>query len=135
MHAGGCACGAVRLRCTAPPLHASYCHCADCRRQTGAPVTVFVGFDPAAVHFESAPRTRHCAPHVRRGFCPACGSPMAYADDRLADAIYLLAGVFDDPGFIRPQCHAWTREALAWLDIADGLPRYPGFSRPRPGSG
>jgi hypothetical protein len=33
---GGCVCGAVRYRLTAPPLIVHACHCRDCQKQTGS---------------------------------------------------------------------------------------------------
>jgi hypothetical protein len=33
---GGCACGAVRHRLTAPPLIVHACHCRDCQKMTGS---------------------------------------------------------------------------------------------------
>ena len=39
LHTGGCRCGAVRFEASADPHHVSYCHCKDCRRASGAPVS------------------------------------------------------------------------------------------------
>jgi hypothetical protein len=33
---GGCACGAVRYRLTAPPLIVHAYHCRDCQKMTGS---------------------------------------------------------------------------------------------------
>src|SRR5690606_37198555 len=43
-HTSGCRCGAVRFEASAEPHQVSYCHCSDCRRASGAPVSAFVGF-------------------------------------------------------------------------------------------
>src|SRR5260370_9701527 len=37
---GGCACGAMRYRLTAPPLIVNACHCRDCQRLTGGAFAV-----------------------------------------------------------------------------------------------
>lgn len=128
---GGCACGRIRFRCSEEPFFAGYCHCADCRRHTGAPVSLFAGFREDQVTWSGQPAHRQSSAHVRRSFCPECGSPLTYEDDRLPGDVYLLAGAFDEPEVLRPQRHSWTSEALTCLHIADDLPRYPRFAKPR----
>jgi hypothetical protein len=128
---GGCACGRVRYRCRSAPFACSYCHCRDCRKVTGAPVTVFVGVAAADLEIDGAPVERAGTAWARRSFCPDCGTPIDYRDSRLPGERYLLAGTLDRPEAVRPTCHAFTDEAVAWLAIADDLPRYPRFSRSR----
>ena len=50
-HTGGCRCGAIRFEAAGEPVHISYCHCGDCRRASGAPLTAFIGFGAADVTF------------------------------------------------------------------------------------
>lgn len=128
---GGCVCGRVRFTCSRPPFRVSYCHCADCRHVTGAPVSVFVGWKTADVHFEGTPIERQSSAQACRLSCGTCGTPFGYRDERLPEELYLLAGTLDAPEKLHPQCHAWTEEALPWLVIDDELPRYPRFSRSR----
>ena len=40
-HSGTCYCGAVELEMSGPPLDMGYCHCANCRKYSGAPVNAF----------------------------------------------------------------------------------------------
>lgn len=131
-YSGRCRCGAYRFQVSADPIQVSYCHCSDCRRATGAPVTVFAGFredqverlgDEAAVH--------RSAPEVERHFCSQCGTPIGYRDLRLPDEIYFYLGLLDEPSRLVPQLHAFESERLAWLDIVDDLPRFERFSRSR----
>lgn len=129
---GRCDCGRCRLRIAAEPFQVSYCHCADCRKATGAPVTVFVGFPERSIVYEGErPECRASSRFVERLFCSACGMPMAYRDNRLEDELYLHVGVLDEPERFEPRLHAWVAEALPWLRIEDDLPRYEGFSRSR----
>lgn len=135
---GGCLCAAVRLRASEPPSWSSYCHCRDCRKASGAPLVVFVGFRSEAVAFEgkSAPSTYASSPRVRRFFCRRCGSPLAYEDARLPGMLYVLIGALDHPERFPPSHHAWSAQRLPWLALDDDLPRHPGFSaqRVKPGN-
>lgn len=131
-HSGGCRCGAVRFEARAEPHHVSFCHCVDCRRASGAPVSAFVGFrtDEASVRGEAL-RSFHNGP-VARSFCGACGSPIAYMDERLGGHVYFMLGVMDRPEDFKPTLHAWVGQQLPFVHMPDGLPRLPGTSVPRP---
>ena len=135
LHTGGCRCGAVRFEASAEPDHVSYCHCGDCRKATGAPVSAFVGFmadevtvtGDALKSFDNGP--------VTRSFCGTCGSPIAYADERIGDRLYFMLGAMDAPQNYKPTLHAYVREQLPFVHMQDGLPRHPGTSVPRPDDG
>lgn len=131
-HTGGCRCGAVRFAATADPHHVSYCHCADCRRATGAPVAAFVGFMAADTSIEGSELRRFENGPVTRSFCGLCGSPISYADARIGDRIYFLLGVMDQPARYKPTLHAHVREQLPFVHMPDGLPRHVKTSVPRP---
>lgn len=125
-HTGHCLCGAVRYRATAAPRWSSYCHCADCRRATGAPVVAYAGFARDSFHFEGTPPARfRSSPGVVRCFCPICGTPLTYEGARWPDEIHLLVGSADRPEALAPQVHVYTRDGIPWLAIADDLPRHP----------
>jgi hypothetical protein len=132
LHTGGCRCGAVRFQASAGPHHISYCHCEDCRKATGAPVSAFVGFMVGEVALEGDALNLHENGPVTRSFCSVCGTPIAYADQRLADRIYFMLGAMDVPADYKPILHAYVREQLPFVHMPDGLPRYPRSSVPRP---
>lgn len=132
MHTGCCRCGAVRFSASAEPHHVSYCHCGDCRRASGAPVSAFVGFMADEVTFSGTPaKTFHNGP-VTRSFCGVCGSPLTYADARLAGRVYFMIGAMDRPEDFPPTCHAHADRQLPYLHITDGLPRHAATTVPRP---
>ena len=56
---GGCLCGAVRYRATAAPLRAVSCHCAMCRRASGAAFLTFVHFPKEAFAWTEGAPTRY----------------------------------------------------------------------------
>lgn len=132
LHKGGCRCGAVRFEASAEPLSVGYCHCSDCRRATGAPVSAFVGFpdDAASVSGDTLGVYENGA--VSRSFCTACGSPIAYVDQRLTGHIYFMLGAMDVPANYKPTRHAYVREQLPFVHMTDGLERLPKTSVPRP---
>lgn len=129
---GGCHCGAVRFSTNGEPRHAAYCHCADCRRVSGAPVAVFVAFRWDDVAFSGEAQVYRSSPHVIRRFCPACGTSLTYEDERLPGDVHLAIGAFDEPERFPPWEHAFDSDRIAWFDVADSLLRHARFSRQRP---
>ena len=127
---GACRCGAVRFA-AGPALSVSYCHCTDCRKATAAPVSIFVEIDPETLVIEGEPAA-YRTPDVTRSFCGACGTPLAYADERLEGRLWLMLGALDAPERFAPELHAFASEALPWFHIADELPSHDGFSVERP---
>jgi len=128
---GHCFCGAVRFVARDRPFQVSWCHCRDCRRQTGAPAVVWAGFREADVSFATLPRDRASSPHVTRSFCPECGTPISYRDDRLAGEIYIHAGLFDEADRLVPDRHAYVTSKLFWLHLEDNLAKFEGTTRAR----
>ena len=133
-HAGGCLCGAIRFQAHGKPLWVDYCHCHSCRRNTGAPVTSFVGFRPGVVQFQGERTFYPSSPGVRRGFCSRCGTPMTYETDDLPDEIHFYISVMDAPEDFVPTQHVFHDEAIDWFEVHDGLPRYEGTNRETPDS-
>ncbi len=126
-----CSCGAVRISTSGEPLQVSWCHCRDCRRQTGAPAVVWAGFRSEQVAIDGAPKRRQSSDHVVRAFCGDCGTPMTYEDDRLAGEIYIHAGLFDEADHLVPDRHAYVTSKLFWLHLEDGLDKFDATTRGR----
>lgn len=132
---GGCRCGAVRYRADGRPLWASHCHCADCRRSSGAPVSTFVGVRAGTFRFvRGAPGAHESSPGVVRKFCRGCGTPLTYEASVYPGEVHVMAGSLDAPEKIAPRHHVFVRERLPWFAIGDDLPRHDTLPRgtPRP---
>ena len=126
---GGCLCGAVRYRATAEPVRAVSCHCAMCRRTSGAAFLTFVHFSKEAFTWtEGAPTRYRSSANAERGFCARCGSTLSMHEVVLDDRVQVSLGSLDRPGDVRPDDHVWTQSQLPWLNIADDLPRFPQIS-------
>ncbi len=68
---------------------------------------------------------------VKRFFCDACGTPMAFQAEHYEGEIHLYAATLDKPEQFQPRCHVYHASKLDWLDIDDHLPRHP-HSLPEP---
>lgn len=121
---GRCYCGALTISTQSQPQIVAYCHCSDCRRVSGAPVSAFAAFAPEDLNIMPdwpAPRSHTLG--VDRWFCPDCGSPIAARYDYLPDQIYVPIGLLDQADQFPPEMHSHAQAALPWLHLVDDLPR------------
>ncbi|MGH6905113.1 MAG: GFA family protein [Geminicoccaceae bacterium] len=126
---GGCLCGALRYRASADPIRAVNCHCATCRRSSGAAFMTFVHFPASAFAWTSGePKRYRSSNEAERGFCPVCGSTLSMHEAVLPDRVQVSLGSLDRPDLVRPHDHVWTSSQLPWLEVVDDLPRYPTVS-------
>ena len=122
---GGCRCGAVRYRADGGPLWVSHCHCTECRRSSGAPVSTFVGVRTDAFAFATGtPASYESSPDVWRKFCGACGTALTYEAAVYPGEVHIMAGTLDAPASLAPERHVFDRDRLPWLALADDLPRH-----------
>ena len=123
---GGCLCGAVRYRVRGAPRSVVHCHCAMCRRASGAPVVTWATFPAAAFEIVAGvPARIRSSDHAERTFCGRCGSPLTFCDDNHMDWIDVTVATLDDPAALAPTRHIWTESRLPWFDTDDHLPRLP----------
>ena len=105
------------------PRWVAYCHCQSCRRQTGAPVSAYAGFEDAQVEWlGDKPSVYGSSPGVQRGHCPRCGSPVYYKGERWPGETHLHLGLFDRPDLV-PANEAFRDERLPWLPPLTGRAR------------
>ncbi len=126
---GGCLCGAVRYRLSAAPLASMHCHCANCRKASGAAMLTWLtvgkadfewlGEEPRRYRYES----EHYPEPVERWFCSDCGSQLGWHCEA-NQTVDLTAGSLDDPNLIEPEYHVFVRGQVRWMEIDDELPRY-----------
>jgi hypothetical protein len=127
-HDGGCLCGKVRFRLTAPPLDAGYCHCRMCQRNSGAPVVAWVTFPAASFSWRAGePGTYASSACAKRSFCTACGSYLSFASSESPNEVSVNTASFDDPEAFPPQKHIFSENRLRWFRTADQLPRFQGY--------
>jgi catechol 2,3-dioxygenase-like lactoylglutathione lyase family enzyme len=114
-HEGGCLCGAVRYRAEAAATHATLCHCASCRRASGAPAVAWVTFPRERFAFTRGEPARFASsPRVVRSFCSRCGTPLSYAHEGFPDGIDVTTASLDEPERCAPVDHTWVSQRLPW---------------------
>ncbi|MEX0956223.1 MAG: GFA family protein [Rhizobiaceae bacterium] len=121
---GGCHCGAVRYSIGGPTRAVVYCHCSQCRRQSG--------------HYYAATSCRNdelqttgsehltwyrASESARRGFCSKCGSALFWQGDGSAN-ISILAGSLDLPSGLKADRHIYVADKGDYYTIDDGLPQF-----------
>jgi hypothetical protein len=125
---GGCLCGAVRYRLTAPPLAVYTCHCRDCQRASGAgelsmPVQrETLEHSGKLVHFD---KTADSGRAVRMFRCAACGTRLWNAPLAFPGLLVLKPGTLDDPRWAAPVGNIWTDRRLPWIAIDPRLANFP----------
>lgn len=128
---GSCLCGAVRYETTGEPFSVVHCHCRSCRKHNGAPVVTLAGFKAGQVAFSGEERKIYqSSPGVGRAFCGTCGTPLTWEGDGgdRGPIVEFHISTFDRPDVLAPTVHAFYSERISWMEVADDLPRYEGFS-------
>ncbi|MDN2709368.1 GFA family protein [Janthinobacterium sp. SUN118] len=125
MLSGGCLCGDVRYEAGTGAFHESACHCSMCRRASGAPFVAWFSVPRANLRWlQGQARSHASSVHGKRSFCPRCGTQLTFEDERYPDEVDLTTCSLDEPQRLPPQSHIHTASQVAWLRLADGLPRY-----------
>ena len=122
---GGCCCGAVRYAIDAEPVDVCHCHCALCRRSSGAPVVTWLTVPRQALRLlGGTPRERRSSARAVRGFCADCGTALTFRADAQPQTIDITVASLDQPELVAPREHIWMSSALPWMRLDDDLPRY-----------
>ena len=114
---GGCRCGQVRIRVSAPPLITMACHCTGCQRMSSSAFSL-----SAAIPAEGFEVTKgepvigglHGA--TRHYFCPHCMSWMFTRPEGMDWFVNLRSTMLDDPSGLAPFVETWTSEKLAFAE-------------------
>ena len=133
---GGCACGKVRFKVTAPFMGMAVCHCLDCQKASGGGA-VYVAVAPkGSVEVTlGQPKLYTCeadsCQEVGRAFCADCGSPLYSLLGATLPITAVKVGALDDASDLTPSMHLYTDSAPPWHLMHDGIPHFP--KAPPPG--
>ncbi|MGC4077569.1 MAG: GFA family protein [Rubrivivax sp.] len=119
---GGCLCGAVRYRITAPPPAVYNCHCRDCQRVSGGTHTMSMPIARDSVELLAGELASYDKPAdsgrtVRMLGCARCGTQIWNEPLSSPQMLVLKPGTLDDPRWAVPIGNIWTSSALPWAEI------------------
>jgi len=115
-YGGGCLCGAVHYALTARPKGVNACHCMDCKKLSGATHIHMIVADRAALAAEPAPLARfrkraESGREIDIVRCAQCGVRLWHEPLANPELVFIAAGTLDDPSWIVPTAHIWTKHA------------------------
>ena len=115
-HHSGCLCGAVRYRVDAPPLGINACHCADCRKLTGAANLLMVMWARDAFRLEQGAleswrKTADSGRQIDILRCKICGTRLWHEPLANPALIFVAAGTLDQSDWAVPASHIWIEKA------------------------
>lgn len=119
---GGCQCGAVRYRAEPVARTSHLCHCRMCQKAVGnfAAALISVPRD-ALIWTRGEPAWFASSDQVQRGFCRACGTPLAYSYHS-SKHLCVTTGSLDDPASWPPQQQFGIEARLPWFAALAAVP-------------
>jgi hypothetical protein len=123
---GGCLCSAIRFRISGEPVFSSICHCATCRRASGAPTVAWLTFDRGQVRILTGlPRVFRSSHGVVRQFCGTCGSQLTYETVSSPTTIDITTVSMDNPNQFPPTMEVWLEHRVPWQTANHSLTQFP----------
>ena len=122
---GGCLCKAIRYGISGAPLSSIVCHCATCRRASGAPSVAWLTVERAQFQFLcGSPRIFQSSRDVVRRFCGVCGTQLTYETAGSPNTIDVTTASLDLPDLYPPNMEVWLEHKLVWQKSNDDLGHY-----------
>ncbi|MDI1295400.1 MAG: GFA family protein [bacterium] len=122
---GGCQCGAIRYEATGDPVYSAICHCADCRKSTGAMMVGWALFPEGQLRVTGDPIRYQSSENATRHFCAICGTGLFYTNPVVfPDMIDIQTATLDDLSALPPAIHVQYAEAPPWMAQAHQLPKF-----------
>lgn len=116
---GGCRCGQVRLKITAPPILTMACHCSGCQKMSASAYSLSAAIPAdgfSVIDGEPVIGGLHGA--SRHYFCPHCKSWMFTRPEGMDWFVNLRPTMLDDPSGFSPFIETFTKEKLLWATTA-----------------
>lgn len=125
---GGCRCGQVRLRITAPPLLTMACHCTGCQKMSASAFSLSAAIPSEGFTVTQGEPVLGGTPDGAGGhyFCQRCKSWMFTRPQGMDWFVNLRPTMLDEAGWFSPFIETYTSEALPWAKTP-AVHSYPQF--------
>jgi hypothetical protein len=88
-------------------------------------MSTYAGYRPESVTWNGDTAAAYASsPGVTRRFCPTCGTSLTFESTRWPDEVHLFVATMNDPDAFEPDRHVYMEDRIAWMHMADGLPRF-----------
>lgn len=127
---GGCRCGTIRFRVTAPPLVTMACHCKECQRMTASAFSLSAAIptDAFTVTAGTPAQGGKLSPELQHFHCPECKSWLFTRMTGMDMFVNVRATQLDAPGdWATPFVETYTSEKLDWTTTParHSFPKFP----------
>ena len=118
---GGCRCGQVRVKVSAPPLMTMACHCTGCQKMSASAYSLSAAIPTEGFEItQGEPVIGGLHGAARHYFCPHCMSWMFTRPEGVDFFVNLRPTMLDDTSWFTPFIETFTSEKLPWA--ATGAP-------------
>jgi hypothetical protein len=129
LHAGGCACGAIRYETRSEPILDSHCQCRHCQQRSGTGHGSYVAFprraDVTVTGEAKIWRVAGDNGNVKaHAFCPTCGTPVYLTLAAQPELFVVHATSLDDPSQFNPTMVTYTVSGHAWDTLDSSLQKF-----------
>jgi hypothetical protein len=125
---GGCRCGKVRFRISAPPLLTMACHCAGCQRMSSSAYSLSAAIPSDGFEILSGePVIGGLHGQAHHHFCGYCMSWMFTRAEGMDWFVNVRPTMLDDARWFVPYIETYTSEALPWAKTpaVESFPVFP----------
>lgn len=114
---GSCLCGAVHYTARMPMRPVVFCHCIECRKQSGhIMAATAVTLSRFVIIEDRGLRWYQASNAAKRGFCSLCGSTLFWLPEN-GDFISIAAGSIDGPTELESAGHIFCAEKGDYYEI------------------
>ena len=112
---GGCRCGGLRFRVTAPPFLSTACHCSGCQRMTASAFTLSLSIPRDGFEItKGEPVLGGVGDPPIHYHCPACKSWVFTRPVEPAYFVNVRTTMLDDHAWAAPFVELYRGEGFAW---------------------